>query len=122
VPDVEQGLVARGLSPVVAAAVVTSVLEGWVREQREPLGEGEWGERLHRILSVVAGCTCLLLAYWFGRGLSVGRTLLWLPWPLACIWFPEMMGRSADSGAAAIIRFSGWVVLFLIGGYRVWLP
>ncbi len=118
VPDIEQRLVARGLTPAVAAAVVGRVLEARVAERSGAVG-GERGEFLHRALSAGAGCVWLLLAYWFGEGLSVARTAIWLALPLACIWFPEVMGRSADPYRASGLRWLSWVVLLLIGGYRV---
>jgi hypothetical protein len=119
VPDIEQRLVARGLAPAVAAAVVNRVLEGRVARQSEEMGGGERGEFLHRALSSAVGGVCLVLAYWFGGGLSVGRTVLWLALPLACIWFPKAIARPADPYRTAILRWVGWAVLALIGGYRV---
>jgi hypothetical protein len=119
VPDIEQRLVARGLTPAAAAAAVTSVLENRVREQFEPLRHRERRQRLHRALAGAAGCACLLLGYWFGGGYSAGKTLLWLLLPLTCIWFPDAMAASAGPGRVALLRWCGWLVLLLIGGYWV---
>lgn len=121
VPEVEQRLVARGLPPVTAAAVVTSILETRVRRRFESLEQGEQRQRLHRLLSGFVGCVCLLLAYYFGGGMSAGKTLLWVLLPLACIWFPEEVAGYTGSASAALLRWCGWLVLLVIGGYRILL-
>lgn len=116
VPDIEQRLVARGLTPAVAAAVVTSVLEGQVGGRFESLEQGERRQLVYWVLSGVVACACLLLAYWFGGGLSVGKTALWVLMPLACIWFPDRLPLSANSTG---VRLSAWLLLLVIGGYRI---
>ena len=119
VPEIEQRLVERGLPPEVAAAAVTRALERQLRRQHEPFGEGEVGERWHRILSAAAGCLCLLIAYWYGGGRSAGYTLIWIVWPLAGIWFPEAITRSSDPERTAAARWVGWLVLLFLGGCRL---
>jgi hypothetical protein len=119
VPEIEQRLVERGLPPAVAAAAVTRALERQLRRQHEPFGEGEVGERWHRILSAAAGCVCLLIAYWYGGGRSAGYTLIWIVWPLAGIWFPEAITRSSDPDRTAAARWVGWLVLLFLGGCRL---
>src|SRR4051812_9039278 len=41
VPEIEQGLVAQGLAPSTASAVVNAVLEGRLRANASSLGSGE---------------------------------------------------------------------------------
>jgi hypothetical protein len=113
VPEIEQRLVARGLTPAAAAAAVRSALEERARAPLDDTEEAEPGDRVHRILSALVGCVCLVLAYSFGEGLSAAKTLISILGPLACIWFPEILGRSPLS------RWAGWFVLLLICGYRV---
>jgi hypothetical protein len=119
VPEIEQRLVERGLPPEVAGAAVTRALEWQLRREREPLGEGEVGERWHRILSVLAAGVCLLLAYWFGGGRSAGYTLLWIVWPLAAIWFPEAISRSSDPDRTSAARWLGWLLLLFLSACRI---
>jgi hypothetical protein len=91
VPEIEQRLVGRGLSPAAAAAVVEKVLEERVRERLEPLQRDEQRIRLHRILSAVVGCACLVFAYLFGGGWSAGKTATSILLPLAFVWFGDEM-------------------------------
>jgi hypothetical protein len=118
VPEIERNLVGKGVSPAAAAAVVTSVLEERVHRQPGASEEGERVERLHRILSAVVACICILLGYWYGAGLSAGKTLLWVLLPLACIWFPDLLPSRTPKG---LIRWVGWGLLLLVGGYRILL-
>jgi hypothetical protein len=121
VPEIEQRLVAKGLSPATATAVVTSILEERVRERAAPSRRAEQWQPVHRILSMVVGVACLLLAYWFGGGVSAAEMLLVVLPALACIWFPEVIARSAAPGRAAIARGVGWLLLLLLGGYRLFM-
>jgi len=116
VAEVEQRLVAKGLSPSTATAVVTTVLEDRLRASSASPGPGEGALTAHQAASAVAACICLGLAYVFGGGLSAGRTTLWLLLPVACIWWAEVL---VSASPPALVRWAAWVVLFLIGGYRV---
>lgn len=120
VPEVEQRLIDRGLTPADAAAAVSRALEQRTRDDFESLATGERRQRVHRALAAVVGCVCLLLAYQFNGGYSAGRTLLSILMPLACIWFPDAMG-DADSVRAILLRWCGWLALLAICGYRAWL-
>jgi hypothetical protein len=117
VPDVEQRLVAKGLSPSTASAVVTAVLEGRLRASQEVSGHNERAVTAHRAASAVAVCICLALAYAFGGGLSVVVTALALLTPVACIWWAEAL----TSAFPPAVRWTAWVVLLFIAGYRVLL-
>jgi hypothetical protein len=116
VPDIEKRLVAKGLSPSTATAVVNAALEGRVHASSAPTGPSEGALTIHRVASVVAVCICLGLAYAFGGGISVGRTVLWLFLPVACIWWAELL---ANISPPTLVRWIAWVVVALIGVYRV---
>lgn len=115
VPEIEQGLVAQGLSPSTASAVVNAVLESRLRANASSLGSGEEALTVHRVASAVVACLCLGLAYAFGGGESVGRTVLWLLLPVAVIWWAEILESNTPP---ALVRWAAWVVLLLIGVYR----
>jgi hypothetical protein len=116
VPRIEQQLVAKGLSPATAAAVVNAVLEGRLQTGSALPGPGEGALTAHRLASAVAACLCLGLAYAFGGGLSVGRTTLWLLLPVACIWWAEVLAGTAPP---SLVRWGAWLVVLAIAGYRV---
>jgi len=116
VPEIEKRLIAKGLTPVAATAVVNSILDAQAQERFEPLADGEGGVLLHRLLSVIVACGCIILGYKYGEGLSAGITLIWVLLPLACIWFPGYLTQRTPAG---LIRAMGWLVLLLIGGYRI---
>jgi hypothetical protein len=115
VPEIEQQLVAKGLSPSTAAAVVNAVLDGRLRASSAPPGPGDGALAAHRVASAVAVCVCLGLAYAFGGGLSVGRTTLLLLLPVACIWWADALESEYPP---ALVRWTAWVVLLVIVGYR----
>jgi hypothetical protein len=116
VPQIEQQLVSKGLSAATATAVVNAVLEGRLQAGSAPPGPTDGALMAHRVASVVAVCLCLGLAYAFGGGLSVGRTILWLLLPVGCIWWAEMQ---PDNAPPSLIRWVAWLVVVLIAGYRV---
>lgn len=118
VPEIEQRLVAKGLSPSLAAAAVNAILEERARASSESSGPSADALTAHRIASAVAACSCLALAYAFGGGLSAGRTTLWLLLPVACIWWAEVL---ADTAPPSLIRWVAWFVVVVIGGYRLLL-
>ncbi|HMF18050.1 MAG TPA: hypothetical protein VKE98_12635 [Gemmataceae bacterium] len=121
IPDIEKHLVAKGLSGEEANATVMDLIAGDVRKQMGSTSGGE-GRRRFVVLTVsgLIGGACLVLAYWFGGSLSLGIALIWVVPALASIWIPELtdMGDS-DWGAGSWV--SGWVVLLLYLGYRVFL-
>jgi hypothetical protein len=119
VPEIEQRLVDRGMGPAVASATFTMILGERVHEESESLEREERRQRLHVVLSVATACVCLVLAFLYGGGLSAAKTLLRMLLPLACIWFPGVISRSADRVAVPFIRGGAWFLLLAILGYRV---
>jgi hypothetical protein len=129
VPDIERGLVGRGLTPEIAEAVTTRVLGERVRGSLPDTPEQVRRRLLHRILSGVAACGCLVLGYWFGGRYSVGIALIWVFTSLAFIWFGDIphvwdrffRGRfSGGSPASGVeIRWLGWSILLLYFVYRL---
>jgi hypothetical protein len=120
VPQVEQMLVAKGLSPLEANNVVMSILEGRVRDRLAPMETEERWRPVQLVLSIVVAGMCLALVYWFDGGASTAWTLICILPGLAGIWLPDMMAwqwQSAPTGCRAI----GWVWLLLCGGGRVLL-
>ncbi len=120
VPEIEQRLIAKGLTPTEAAAVVTGVLEERLQIGTPP-HETDQGRTVARIVSLAAALVCLLLAYAFGGGPSAARSLLGVLPALACIWFPEWAALSADPDWTAAARGVGWLLLLLLAGYRIML-
>lgn len=127
VPQIEQRLVAQGLSPETATAVVDRLLKDRTRQQVGPLEQDDRRNRWHRLLSGVVGCGCVFLAYWFFGTWSACRTGIALLLPGACIWFPDEMGVYASkysftvTSLGVLIRWCGWLVLVLIGLRVLWL-
>jgi hypothetical protein len=128
VSGVEQHLVARGLTPEIATAVVTRVLEDRLREQTGPVQQNVRQQRVHRILSAALGCACVLLGYQFGGGLSAWRALLSILLPLACIWFADEIGSNERLSFAStsptpgiMVRVAGWGLLLVLTLYRLTL-
>jgi hypothetical protein len=116
VPEIERGLVAKGLSAALATAVVTAVLEGRVRAIQEPLERSERLRTAHRTASAVAACIGVGLAYGFGGGESAFKILRWLLVPLACIWWAELAEPSIPP---RLIRWVAWLLLILFAGLPV---
>jgi hypothetical protein len=109
VPEVEQRLVAGGLSSEAAEAAVNRVLEAHVRAEVVPQEQERRLQPLHRILSAVLG-VCLLFAYLFSGSLLPLKVGAFVVLPVGCIWF----GRG-------LIRSMGWFVLAFSAGYVVML-
>jgi hypothetical protein len=115
VPEIEKRLVEKGLTPALATAVVNGLLTAQTKERFEPLPDSEGGDLIHRLMSIIVTGVCLILAYKYNEGLSVGLTLIWILGPLACIWFPDHLTTHPPEGLRAL----GWLILILIGVYRV---
>ena len=124
VPQAQQLLVARGLAPAAAEAVVMGVVEERVRQQVEPQERAAGRQFVHRLLSGVLGAAFVLVGYWYGGGLSAGQVFLSILFPLACIWFGDVVGSywykpSAGATPGSLVRLGGWALLLLIGLYRL---
>jgi hypothetical protein len=118
-PEVEQQLVAKGLTPAEANAVVMSILEGRVRDELAPVQSEERWLPVQRVLSLVVAGVCLALVYWLGGGGAMAWTLVCILPGLAGIWLPDMMDWEWNMGTGC--RAVGWVWLLLFGGGRVFL-
>jgi hypothetical protein len=121
VPEIEQRLIARGLSPEAASAAVTKCLSATIRDQSRLAGlDEDHAEKLHRIASAVVACLGLVLAYFYNSGRSVAITLSWLALPMACIWNAEAMVRSYDqTSPLKFVRWGAWTAVIAILGYRI---
>jgi hypothetical protein len=119
VPDIERQLVARGLAPEIAEAVVTNVLGERVRRMEPDRPEQRRRLMLHRIASGGVAFLCLLIAYRFLSGYVLFRTAPALLFPLLFIWFADhvskMSGRFRDAKSvpAFVVRWLAWSVLLL---------
>lgn len=119
-PEVEQLLVAKGLTPGEASSVVMSILEGRVAGALAPVASGERSRLVHMVLSVMVAGICLALVYQFGGGGPTAWTLVCILPGLAGIWLPGMMAWEWGLGPRGC-RAAGWAWLLLSGGGRVWL-
>jgi hypothetical protein len=124
-PDIQQRLIERGLTPATAAAAVKLVLEDLVRRQSEARQRAERRLRLHRILSGVVACACLVLAFEFNGILSVAWTVSYMVLPLGFIWsggkVPIRFGRFELTPPVTVlmIRLVGWLALLALLFYRL---
>ena len=116
VPEIEQRLVAKGLSPSIAAAAVNAVLERHLRSSPALSVLSERSLTAHRAASALVVCLCLVLAYLYGGGESVGRTIPLILLPVVCIWWAEVF---AGAGTSSLTRWVAWLVLLVVAGYRV---
>jgi hypothetical protein len=120
VPEVEQRLVAKGLTAAQANDVVMRIVEGRVHNALAPAESQERSLPVQLVLSVVVAAVCLALAYWFGGAMPAVWTLACILPGLAGILLPEMMHwKWGLSGAGC--RAVGWVWLLLFGAGRVLL-
>jgi hypothetical protein len=119
-PEIEQGLVAKGLPPTMATAVVTNVLASQVRTSRQT-GPSKVSVLAHRIAVVVAIVVCLGLAYANGGRSSAGRTALLLVLPVGLIWFPGARKRLsiAERDDPSRTRSYWWLANYVSGRWCV---
>jgi hypothetical protein len=125
VPDIERQLIVKGLPPEIAEAVVTNVLGERVRAQQADTPEQQRRRMVHWIASGVVACGCVLLGYGFDGVVAATRAFFAVMLPLACIWFGDLSGplwsRFGGRGPVlgVVIRWLGWLVLFLYFLYRL---
>jgi hypothetical protein len=125
VPEIEQRLVAHGLSSEAATSIVTKALEDRIREENEPKERARRRLRLHRILSAaLVGACIIIIAFRTGEVgppiYALGRFLF----PLACIWFGDELGWATGliglrpyitfPTPGPFVRLGGWLVLLLL--------
>jgi hypothetical protein len=126
---IQQILVARGLAPAIADAAVNTVLKLRSLEQAKSPGPDDPNGLWHRVLSAIVACLCIGLGYWIGGGLYAGFTCARIVLPLACIWFPYWiphwtsiwLDRFGSDTQQLCLRYLGWLLLIVLGGYRVFL-
>jgi hypothetical protein len=125
-PEIERGLMAKGLAAETATAAVLAVLEGRLWRQKESLANAKRRILIHRVLSAIVGIACLWLIYHLGISRprrSGGGVLLFV----TCIWFSDWMSRrdSQSSSAAELpgffIRWCAWILLTLVFVVLMWL-
>lgn len=117
-PEIEQRLVAKGLSPEEANDVVMGILEGRVRSEAPPVGPEEAGLPLHQILSLLHAGIFVAVSYWLGGAIPSAYTLICILPGLAGIWLPSMMTWDWQVSPASC-RVFGWIWLYLFGFGRV---
>src|SRR5258708_7722673 len=87
VPEIQQQLVARGLSPSAAEAVTTRVLSGYVRAGTEPLKHHTPTQSTERLLALLVAAICVLLGLINGgtpSALVTGVLTLFALWRIWC--------------------------------------
>jgi hypothetical protein len=125
IPAIEKQLVARGLTPEVATAVTTRLLDDRLRKQTAPVELAERRLRVHRIASALVACACIFLAYQSPGG-AIRATMLGTFVSLACIWFGDEIGSNerfefsfAGPTPGVVVCAIGWVILLLITSVRL---
>ena len=118
VPEIEKRLVGRGLTPTEAEAAVMDYFSGKAREQFGSIAANDRNQLMHRMFSGVIALVAVILAYMYGEGRSVAKTIGWMGLPLACIWLSEEVGRRFAT-PPALVRWVAWVPLLAICGYRI---
>jgi hypothetical protein len=84
----------------------------------------------HRILSGLVALFLFGLAVFSGDPGNIIGMLIFLVWPIALIWWPELLGsmgagflnhaRLTQGSAAWLVRSCGWVLLVFIVFVVVW--
>lgn len=121
VAEIERRLIADGLPAEAATAVVEKALEERVRKKLEPVARAEGRQRIHRVLSVLMAASYTFLVYWHLGFLSAFRFGIGLLLPVACIWFPDAMGKYTSRYSfnretmGVFVLWGGWLVLIVVG-------
>ena len=117
VPEIERRLVAKGVTPEVAEAVITRILGERVRAgQPDTPGQRRW-RILHRIASSVVACSTIILVSRFGSSYLAFRTIPGVVFPVFFIWFGDTIGpvwaRIGGGGPLPgfAVRWLGWIIL-----------
>lgn len=120
VPEIEQNLVAKGLSPEAANRLVMEIVEQALGAEPTPIGSDDRGKPVRLLLSVVVAGASLILAYWFGDGLSMGGAIIWVVPALLSVWIPDLTGM-IDSDWGSRWWLCGWALLLIYLAYRIFL-
>lgn len=119
VPEIEEHLVSKGMLREDANRLIMDTMFG--PDSNEPASRsGDWGKPIRLCVSMVIAGACLLLAYQFGAGPSVGLALIWVVPELFAIWLPELT-NTLDSDWGQRSWFAGWFILLLYLGYRIFV-
>jgi hypothetical protein len=114
-PQIEQHLVAKGLSAEVARAAAEWAVEERVREPFDLLARAKRACRVDQILFTATACVIVGLAGWFfGTGAASRMAIKMLVF-LAFIWFGQWAAllQRVDTlqTRIAILRWGGWILL-----------
>jgi len=121
-PEIEARLIRKGLSPSSAEDAVRICLERRIHRVQQSLLWADRRRTISRVASLVVATVYLIPGVMLGGlGLFL-RVLLWLLYPLACIWFPETFGRHirrtswigphiTSPTPGPFVTIAGWVLL-----------
>src|SRR5207253_2866021 len=108
-----------GLSPPVAAAIVTTALEQRVHDELRPQEKAERRTRLHRVASGILGLTLVLIGVWIFPARLAALNAVRILVVVAYIWFAQSLGSNsryryfARPTPASMIRLGAWILLIL---------
>ncbi len=120
VPDIEQHLNSRGLSPELANRIVMEIVEGAFQADAPPSDWSESGRPIRLLVCLILGGACMALAYWYGGGRSLGFACIWVVPAMGGVWFCEI-SETIDSDWGARWWFGGWALLLIYLAYRIFL-
>lgn len=127
VPDIEQTLVKKGLTPSQAVETVNHCFDQMFEADSRTRKWRAVRKGLSRWLSFgLVASICALL--WWQHSAEAGvRIFLFFAFPLACVWFAEAFGAYVGSSFSAglghinrptpgcFVAFGGWLFLLLFG-------
>jgi hypothetical protein len=121
-PQIEQHLLAKGLSPEAATAAAEWAFEDRIREQLAPHSRADRATRRHRLTAFAAGCALVAFVYWFSNADVAMRLAISLPFCLGWIWFGHYADRPRNRSnvlpPSAMLRWAGWF-LFVVFALRI---
>jgi hypothetical protein len=118
VPEIEQHLVSKGLSPEAAKNLVLDIVTENLRQEAPKTGSDEFNKPVRLLPSLVMGAACFGLAYWFWGERSAAIASVWVVPALLSIWVP-VLTETDDSDWGVKSWFFGWAVLLLYLGSRI---
>ncbi len=120
VPEIEEQLVSKGLSPEAAKNLVLDIVAANLREEAPATGSDDYSKPVRLLPSAVVGAACFGLAYLLGGGPSSAIASVWVVPALVGIWLP-VMTETDDSDWGGRSWLGGWAVLLLYFGSRIFL-